>query len=95
MAKGISCFPKEKHGAVSGVILFFTCFSAAVGPLSMGAVSDLGGDITYGFILATVLAVMLFVGLLANSIYKPTQEILRMLDESEYGEAVQTGGVHE
>jgi len=94
-SKGISCFPKEKHGAVSGVILFFTCFSAAVGPLAMGAVSDLGGDITYGFILATVMAVMLFVGLLANSIYKPTQEILRMLDESEYGEAVQTGGVHE
>lgn len=35
-SKGISCFPKSEHGAVSGVILFFTCVSAALGPLAMG-----------------------------------------------------------
>ena len=39
-SKGISCFPKTEHGAVSGVILFFTCAAAALGPLAMGAVSD-------------------------------------------------------
>jgi fucose permease len=94
-SKGISCFPKEKHGAISGVILFFTCFSAAVGPLAMGAVSDFGGDITYGFILATVLAVLLFGQMLYNSVVKPTQEHLDRLNASEYGEILQTGGVSE
>jgi len=59
-SKGISCFPKSEHGAVSGVILFFTCVSAAVGPLAMGAVSDAFGGARYGFILATVFAGMLF-----------------------------------
>ncbi len=92
-SKGISCFPKEKHGAISGVILFFTCFSAAVGPLAMGAVSDLGGDIVYGFVLATVLAVLLFAQMLYNSVMKPTREHLARLDASEYGEVLQTGGV--
>lgn len=51
-SKGISCFPKAEHGAVSGVILFFTCLSAAVGPLAMGAVTDWMGTPTYGFMLA-------------------------------------------
>ena len=31
-SKGISCFQKSQHGAVAGVILFFTCGGAAVGP---------------------------------------------------------------
>ena len=52
-SKGISCFPKTEHGAVSGVILFFTCAAAALGPLAMGAVSDAFGHPKYGFVLAT------------------------------------------
>ena len=52
-SKGISCFPKTEHGAVSGVILFFTCTAAALGPLAMGAVSDAFGHPRYGFVLAT------------------------------------------
>ena len=39
-SKGISCFPRSEHGAVAGVILFFTALAAAVGPLAMGAISD-------------------------------------------------------
>ncbi|HWI85366.1 MAG TPA: MFS transporter, partial [Sphingomonas sp.] len=35
-SKGISCFPKSQHGAVSGVLLFFTCVSAVIAPLAMG-----------------------------------------------------------
>jgi fucose permease len=83
-SKGISCFPKSEHGAVAGVILFFTCLSAVVGPLAMGAVSDTMGDPKYGFILATGFAALLFVGLLLNWIFDPTREILSRLDESEY-----------
>ena len=83
-SKGISCFPKTEHGTVAGVILFFTCVSAAVGPLAMGAVSDIFGHIKYGFILATVFAGLLFAGMLLNWIYNPAQARLAELDSSEY-----------
>lgn len=83
-SKGISCFPKSEHGAVSGVILFFTCVSAALGPLAMGAVSDAMGDAKYGFMLAAVFAGLLFSGSLLNWIFNPTSELLTKLDRSEY-----------
>ena len=38
-SKGISCLPKSEHGAAAGVILFFTCVSAVLAPLAIGAVS--------------------------------------------------------
>jgi len=83
-SKGISCFPKSEHGAVSGVILFFTCVSAAAGPLAMGAVSDAFCGPKYGFYLATGFAAALFLGCLFNSIYDPTRERLKLLDRTEY-----------
>ena len=83
-SKGISCFPKSEHGAVSGVILFFTCVAAAVGPLAMGAVSDLMGSPKYGFVLAAVFAGLLFAAALINWIFNPARELLRKLDLSEY-----------
>ena len=49
-SKGISCFRKTEHGAVAGVILFFTCRAGALGPLAMGAISDAFGDAKYGFV---------------------------------------------
>jgi fucose permease len=83
-SKGISCFPKSEHGAVAGVILFFTCLSAVVGPLAMGALSDTMGHPKYGFLLATAFAGLLFVGLLLNWLFDPTRELLSRLDETEY-----------
>jgi fucose permease len=83
-SKGISCFRKAEHGAVSGVILFFTCGAAVVGPLAMGAISDRFGDPKYGFILATGFAGLLFLSLLLNWIIDPTREILHKLDAAEY-----------
>jgi FHS family L-fucose permease-like MFS transporter len=83
-SKGISCFPKTEHGAVAGVILFFTCAAAALGPLTMGAVSDAFGHPKYGFVLATVFAALLFAGLLLNWMYNPARERLVKLDSSEY-----------
>jgi fucose permease len=83
-SKGISCFPKTEHGAVSGVILFFTCTAAALGPLAMAAVSDAFNHPKYGFVLATVFAALLFAGLLLNWMYNPAQKRLAMLDSSEY-----------
>jgi fucose permease len=83
-SKGISCFRKAEHGAVAGVILFFTCGAAVVGPLAMGAISDALGDPKYGFVLATGFAGLLFISLLLNWILNPTHQILQKLDLSEY-----------
>jgi len=83
-SKGISCFPKSEHGAIAGVILFFTCLSAVVGPLAMGAISDAMGNPKYGFILATGFSGLLFVGLLFNWLFDPTRDLLSRLDDTEY-----------
>jgi fucose permease len=83
-SKGISCVPKAEHGAAAGVILFFTCVSAVLAPLVMGAVADAFGHIVYGFRLATGLAALLFAGALANWLYHPTRTVLERLDAREY-----------
>jgi len=84
-SKGISCFPKSSHGAVAGVILFFTAGGAAIGPLAMGAVSDaFGSDAKYGFMLATVFAAVLFLGAIYNLVSDPTKKRLQELELSEY-----------
>ncbi len=93
-SKGISCFRRTEHGAVAGVILFFTCGAAALGPLAMGAISDRFGNPKYGFILATVLSALLFLSLLLNWIFNPARDLLQKLDQSEYGVAAgQSNGV--
>jgi fucose permease len=83
-SKGISCFPKSEHGSVAGIILFFTCAGAALGPLAMGLISDLCGSLKYGFILATAFSVLLFLGLFYNWKANPTSALLKSLDDSEY-----------
>ena len=83
-SKGISCVPKAEHGAAAGVILFFTCVSAVLAPLAMGAVSDAMGNITYGFWLATGFAGVLFAGLLLNWLTDPTRAVLKRLNLAEY-----------
>jgi fucose permease len=75
-SKGISCFPKSEHGAAAGVLLFFTAAAAALGPLAMGAVSDAYGDVRYGFILATALALFMSIALLLNWLLDPARRRL-------------------
>jgi len=82
-SKGISCFPRFEHGAVAGVILFFTAVAAAAGPWVMAAVSDAhGGDIRYAFAVATVFAALLFVGLVYNWWRDPAGRRLQELSQS-------------
>lgn len=86
-SKGISCYPKGDHGAVAGLILFFTAFSAAVAPLLMAFVSDTfgGGDMRIGFGLATVFAGLLFAWALINHLRDPAAAALQRANETEYG----------
>jgi len=89
-SKGISCVPKSEHGAAAGVILFYTCLSAVLAPLAMGAVSDAMGGPIYGFELATGFAALLFVGMLVNQIFDPTSVTLGRADETEYKQVITT-----
>jgi MFS transporter, DHA1 family, quinolone resistance protein len=84
-SKGISCMPKSAHGAAAGVILFFTCASAVLAPMAIGAVGDALGHISYGFWLATGFSLLLFVGLLLNWLMDPTRAVLDRLDDTDYG----------
>jgi fucose permease len=83
-SKGISCVPKSAHGGAAGVILFYTCLSAVLAPLAIGAVSDAMGKPIYGFMLATGFAAVLFVGMLLNQFFDPTSAVLGRADETEY-----------
>lgn len=75
-SKAISCFPKNKHGAVAGVTLFFTALSAAVAPLAMGVISDQFGHVSFGFYLATALAFLLFLLTVFNWKYDPASKVI-------------------
>jgi fucose permease len=84
-SKGISGFPKAEHGAVAGVILFFTCLSAVIAPLAMGVASDAFGGPAYGLALACGLALILALAALANAIWAPFERRLAICNDREYG----------
>ena len=75
-SKGVGCFPPSEQGAVAGIILFFTCAGAVLGPLTMGLVSDAFGGAATGFVLATVMAGLLALGLALNAILQPASSQL-------------------
>jgi len=76
-SKGISCFAKHEHGAVAGLILFFTAVAATIGPLLMAVFSDLmGGEARYGFYLATAFSGLLFIAMVYNSVKQPAAQQL-------------------
>ena len=84
-SKGISCFPRSRHGEVAGLLLFFTCISAVLAPLTMAALSDALGDPKYSLYLASACCVVL-TGLGAwNLVQDPTRGRLRDRDEEDYG----------
>jgi fucose permease len=81
-SKAISCFPRHRHGAAAGVILFFTALAAATGPLAMGMVSDAWQTPRAGFVLATGFALLLFIGLAYNWLRNPAQSRLQGADDA-------------
>ena len=66
------------------MILFYTCVSAVLAPLAIGAISDAMGGPIYGFMLATGFAALLFVGTLLNQFFDPARAVLGRADETEY-----------
>ncbi|WP_404710013.1 MFS transporter [Sphingomonas sp. MMS24-J13] len=84
---GISCFDKAQHGAIAGVLLFFTCVSAVLAPLAMGALSDHLGDPVYTMILGTVFATLLAALCGYNWLADPIAARLRKRNAADYAAA--------
>ena len=78
-SKGISCFPVAEHGSIAGLILFFTALAAALGPVAMALVADMyfGGDMRYGFYLATGFSAIVFLLAVYNWVAKPAESALQ------------------
>jgi len=70
-SKGIGCFDAADQGSVAGIILFFTCAGAFLGPLAMSVISDLSGSPRNGFVLATGFAGVFLAGCLYNHLRRP------------------------
>lgn len=87
-SKGISCFPRGQHGAIAGVLLFFTCVSAVFAPLAMAVVSDAMGDPKYSLYLASLFAALLTALCIWNAVADPARARLARGDQEDYlGEA--------
>jgi fucose permease len=72
-SKAIGCFPSADHGAVAGIVLFFTCAGAFLGPLAMGVIGDATGSPRAGFLFATGFAALLAAGLAINWFLQPAK----------------------
>lgn len=72
-SKGINCFPVSQHGAIAGVILFFTATAAALGPLMMGVIGDVMGHVSFGFGFAMISAGLLFAMAIWNQLRDPSK----------------------
>jgi fucose permease len=83
-SKGISSFPRQKHGEIAGILLFFTCVSAVLAPLAMAALSDALGDAKYSLYLASVFAGLLAVLAIWNAVANPTRSRLAQRDDEDY-----------
>ncbi len=92
-SKGISSFPRPRHGEIAGLLLFFTCLSAVLAPLAMAALSDAMGDAKYSLFLASGFAGVLAVLAVWNAVTNPTRGRLALRDDEDYlGEAVPAAG---
>ncbi|MGZ3274277.1 MAG: MFS transporter [Caulobacteraceae bacterium] len=83
-SKGISSFARGKHGEIAGLLLFFTCVSAVLAPLAMGALSDALGDIKYSLYLASGFAGLLAALAIWNALADPARARLALRDDEDY-----------
>lgn len=82
---GISCYEKPRHGAIAGLLLFFTCVSAVLSPLAMALLGDHLGDSRYSIALGAVMATTLTLFCLWNWLRKPFAARLKQRNLSDYG----------
>lgn len=81
---GISCFDKGRHGSIAGLLLFFTCVSAVLAPLAMGALGEAFGDSVYSVILGAIFATLLVVLCAWNALRQPFAARLAQRNADDY-----------
>lgn len=81
---GISCFERQRHGSIAGLLLFFTCISAVLAPLAMGAVGDLMGTSVYSIVLGGGFATLLAALCGWNLVRKPAAARLARRNREDY-----------
>jgi fucose permease len=81
---GISSFDKGRHGAIAGLLLFYTCVSAVLAPLAMGAMGDALGDSSYAIVLGAVFATLLVILSVWNLVRRPFAERLARRNAADY-----------
>jgi fucose permease len=89
---GISCFDKGRHGSIAGLLLFFTCVSAVLAPLAMGAVGDWLGDSKYSVVLGAVFATLLVAQCAWNARRQPFSARLAERNAGDYRVALKGAG---
>lgn len=91
---GISCFDKGRHGSIAGLLLFFTCLSAVLAPLAMGALGDWLGDSRYSILLGAIFASLLVLLCGWNRLRQPFAERLAERDRGDYATGDAAGASH-
>jgi fucose permease len=81
---GISCFERPRHGSIAGLLLFFTCVSAVLAPLAMGALGDLTGTSSFSIVLGGVFATLLAILCLWNLLRSPAAARLAERNREDY-----------
>lgn len=81
---GISCYDKGRHGSIAGLLLFFTCMSAVLAPLAMGALGDWLADSSYAILLGGVFATLLALLCGWNKSRAPFAALLAQRDADDY-----------
>jgi fucose permease len=81
---GISCFERQRHGSIAGLLLFFTCVSAVLAPLAMGVVGDLMGTSVFSIVLGGMFATLLAVLCLWNLVRQPAAARLAQRNREDY-----------
>ncbi|WP_260600208.1 MFS transporter [Sphingomonas endolithica] len=84
---GISCFPRQRHGSIAGLLLFFTCISAVLAPLAMGLIGDLMGTSVFSIVLGGVFATLLAGMCVWNALAKPAAARLVERNRADYAAA--------
>jgi len=84
---GISCFERQRHGSIAGLLLFFTCVSAVLAPLAMGVVGDLMGTSVFSIVLGGVFATLLAALCAWNMVRNPAAARLVQRNREDYAAA--------
>ncbi|WP_066798398.1 MFS transporter [Sphingomonas soli] len=90
---GISCYDKGRHGSIAGLLLFFTCVSAVLAPMAMGALGEWLNNSAYSIVLGAVFATMLTILCGWNVARQPFAAMLAKRNLDDYSHESETAAI--